>query len=253
MLTVRDGTRRGTSVALALVAVLLLTACSRATDPSASATAAPDAGPVETLSDAGATDVPGAPDADPVTADGLDGDGVVTFAVVGDSLSLGDSWDFENGVAGELSWVSHAEDEAADFVGGTAVVGAPSWVQAQRALPVEADALVLALGTNDMSADLGFTATAEALVSIVETVGAPRVLLLAVPPRTYERAVTTTQFNGWLQGLAAEHDWEFVDAPAPVRDGEAWAPGMTTDGIHYTRAAVALVGAYVGEALRGER
>ncbi|WP_062379482.1 SGNH/GDSL hydrolase family protein [Demequina pelophila] len=245
---------RALALPAALAAALTLGACTAAPVPAvtaaASAGAQPAAAPVATASPEPVSTVGTVPAAATVTLP-------LTFAVVGDSLSLGNSPDFEHGVTGELSWVHHARGDGAVFVGGTAVEGAPSWTQADRAALLEedvlaADVLVMALGTNDMSADVGAARTYEALADIAATFDAERVLVLAVPPRRYEIDPTTTEFNAGLQSLAAEMDWEYVDAPAPVRDGDAWADGMTGDGIHYTRAAIPLVGAAVGAALRGE-
>lgn len=228
--------------ALAIVAAATLAACS----PSMAASQATVSRDATTASSPPAA----AAQATPVEAQELTASGPVTFAVVGDSLSLGNSPDFDGGVAGNLSWVYWAQGDDATFVGGTAEVGAASWSQARRAVPIDADVLVMALGTNDMSADASFAATAEALTQIAATVGAPRVLVLSVPPRRYEGEPSTVEFNGWLRGLAAEHDWQFVDAARVVRDGDTWADGMTGDGIHYSNEAIPLVGAYVGFALR---
>ncbi len=247
-----------TRAAMTLAAVAALAACTAHAEPlaqpGAEVTLAADPAPASSTAGTEVATEPVATEPAPSPVPGP-----FTFAVVGDSLSVGNSPYFEEGEVGDLSWVAYAQGDGADFIGGTAVVGATSWWQLERAklLPDEvlgADVLVMALGTNDMSATARFDATIEALTGIADLwTDADRVLVLAVPPRLHELAATTTEFNMFLQNLAAEHDWEYVDAASAVREGEEWAAGMTGDGIHYTRAAIPLVGAYVGEALRGER
>ncbi|WP_162197270.1 SGNH/GDSL hydrolase family protein [Demequina pelophila] len=183
----------------------------------------------------------------------------IRLAVVGDSLSAGFSRDFSAGDIDGSSWVPYAlggggggdgDGDGVSFAGGTAVPGATAPQQLARAEPVDADVLVLALGTNDLAWRLPFEETAGALVDIAATVGAPRVMLLAIPPIEPEISPTTPVYNRQLRRLAADRGWEFVDAPAPVRDGDAWAPGATTDGVHYTLESARLVGATVGDAIR---
>ena len=171
-------------------------------------------------------------------------------AVVGDSLSFGDSTAFAQDGLGPGSFVFWALGDDAVLAGGTAVPGATSVEQAARVTPVEADALILALGTNDLWRGLPFARTAEALTQIAAAVPAPRVVLLSVPPMDEDFRQDTAGFNRQLRRLAGEQGWEFVDAAAAVRDGDAWAAGATSDGVHYTESGARAVGARLGEALR---
>lgn len=178
------------------------------------------------------------------------GAGVLHVAVVGDSLSFGNSTSFTADGLGDESYVRWAFTDGIGLAGGTAVPGATSVQQAARVVPVDADALVLALGTNDLAWGLPFEETSGALAQIAATVGAPRVLLLSIPPLDYGQEVDVAGFNRRLEALAAEQGWEYVDATAPVREGDGWAPGMTTDGVHYTVEAARAVGESLREALR---
>ncbi|WP_172664135.1 SGNH/GDSL hydrolase family protein [Demequina rhizosphaerae] len=172
-------------------------------------------------------------------------------AVVGDSLSVGFSPSFTADGLDRTSYLYAALGDDAVLAGGTAVPGATSLHQRSRAEAVEADVLILALGTNDLAWGLPFDETAGALRDIAATVGPPpRVILLAIPPLEPELGPTTPVYNAWLSALAEAEGWEFVDAPAPVRDGDGWAPGMSNDGVHYTARAARLVGEKVGRALR---
>ena len=182
---------------------------------------------------------------------GAGGGGVMHVAVVGDSLSFGNSTSFTADGLGDESYVRWAFTDGIGLAGGTAVPGATSVQQAERVVPVDADALVLALGTNDVAWGLPFAQTAGALEEIAATVGAPRVLLLSIPPLDYGQEVDVAGFNRRLEALAADQGWEFVDATAPVREGDGWAPGMTIDGVHYTVDAARAVGEKLREALRG--
>ncbi len=217
------GVRRA---ALAGALGLMLTAC-----------AADGAGTGASSGDAGA----GPPDAS----------SPLRLAVVGDSLSVGLSPDFTAEDLDESSYVYWALGDDVVLAGGTAEPGATSLQQRDRARAVAADVLVLALGTNDLAWGLSFDETAAALVDIEGIVGAPRVLLLSIPPLEPELGPTTPVFNRRLRRLAADQGWEFVDAAAAVRDGDAWAAGMTTDGVHYTVEAARAVGEALGAALRG--
>lgn len=171
-------------------------------------------------------------------------------AVVGDSLSFGDSATFTQDGLGEESYLRWALGDDAVLAGGTAVPGATSLHQVERAEPVAADVLILALGTNDLAWGLPFEDSEAALTQIVATVGVERVLLLSIPPVDPAYGLDATAYNRQLRRLAHDQDWEWVDATAAVRDGRDWAPGMTSDGIHYTVAGAQAVGAAVGDALR---
>lgn len=173
----------------------------------------------------------------------------VEMVVVGDSLSESNSPDFTAGDIGDGSWVYYAATGGVEFAGGWAEGGATSGAQAEVVEPAAGDVLVVGLGTNDNGQQLSFDETASNLESIAATIGIQRVVVLAIPPREDELAVTTTAFNAALESLARENGWEYLDAAASVRDGDAWASGMTSDGIHFTTEAAQIIGDVVHDYL----
>jgi lysophospholipase L1-like esterase len=120
---------------------------------------------------------------------------------------------------------------------------------ATAAEPVEADVLVILAGTNDVGAGATRASTLENLREIAAAVGAPEVVISAVPPIDAAPALAT-ELNVALEGLAREEGWGWVDAPAGLRDGERFADGMTSDGLHPTEAGARVLGDAIGEAVR---
>ena len=175
----------------------------------------------------------------------------LTVVAVGDSITAADSPDVPAGVFGPGSWVPSAEGPGVDVTGGWAVPGATTADMRAGVQPLEADALVVMAGTNDVRRGLPWTESAAALDGIVATVGVPRVLVCSIAPLTEDPAAVA-QYNGRLAGLAAAEGWEFVDCGASVRDpsGE-WLPGTTYDGVHPTVDGAARIGAVVHQALVG--
>ena len=166
----------------------------------------------------------------------------LALAVVGDSISEADSRDFSAGVLGPGSWVSHAIGDGVRFAGGWAVSGALTSQMARGARPVPADVLVVLAGTNDVASGLPFESCAVNLRSIVGTIGAPRVVVSSIPPMDFAPSFAT-DFNQRLRDLADQVGWEFVDAMAGIRDGDArFAPGMSVDGVHPTAEAARVIG-----------
>jgi lysophospholipase L1-like esterase len=115
---------------------------------------------------------------------------------------------------------------------------------------VEADVLVILAGTNDVNNGVPFEQSAGNLVRVVEKVGARKVLVSAIPPIDVQPGLSP-RFNQQLQQFALSHGWVFVDPMAGVREGDRFAPGMTTDGVHPTEAAAQVIGAALGKAIVG--
>jgi len=165
----------------------------------------------------------------------------ISLVVVGDSISHADSEAFP-GRVGSRSWVQYATGDGVRLAGGWAENGATTTDMLAGVLPVDADVLVLLAGTNDVGTGLAFETTAANLRQIVATVGAPRVIISAVPPRD-DAPDATMAFNGTLQGLALAEGWEFTDPMGALREGGSYLPGMTDDGVHPTLPAAELIGA----------
>lgn len=167
---------------------------------------------------------------------------------VGDSITESNSPDFVAGQYGSGSWVSHLASEIS-VVGGWARGGATTADMAANVVEApEATVLVLLAGSNDIAANVPFEETAANLETIAEKVGADTVLVSSVPPRDMDPA-SVTRFNEQLADLAASEGWEFTDPMTGIRDGDRYASGMTSDGIHPTEAAATLLGQNLSEAL----
>lgn len=173
----------------------------------------------------------------------------VTFAAVGDSITEANSTDFSAGKIGARSWVSHVGPGAA-FAGGWALSGARSAAMAENARGVEADVLVILAGTNDVFNDVPFDQTAGNLVRVAEKVGAEKVLVSAIPPIDFEPDLAT-RFNQQLKRFVMSRGWVFVDPMTGIREGDRFAAGMTTDGVHPTEGAAQVIGAALGQAIIG--
>lgn len=168
----------------------------------------------------------------------------IRVAVVGDSISEANSDDFDAGDVGDGSWVRYAAGDGLAFAGGHAVGGETTGQLLDGVTAVPSDVLVMLAGTNDSGQRIPFDTTAANLQQIAATVGAPRVVLSAIPPRD-EAPEVAVEFNARLQEFAASQGWEFIDPMSGVRDGDRYATGMTEDGIHPTSAAAQIIGAAV--------
>ncbi|QTE30459.1 SGNH/GDSL hydrolase family protein [Pengzhenrongella sicca] len=221
--TPRRAWLRACGAALAVVAIGLAVVASRTgLEPSGAVAAGAD--------DAGAT--------------------VVRFAAVGDSITNANSADFAGLRVGDDSWVNFATGPEVAFVGGWARGGAQTADMVEHARAVEADVLVIIAGTNDLAHGVSFEATTANLVTIARAVGAPRVVVSAIPPRD-DRPASARGFNRELEPFVRAQGWTFVDAMVGLRSDDRYGPGMTTDGLHPSHRAaeilgVALAGAIVG-------
>jgi len=167
--------------------------------------------------------------------------GDLRVAVVGDSLSAGRSRFLGNGLD-DKSWMTYAQGDGIEFAGGWAKAGATVEEMAAAVSPVDADLLVLMGGTNDVRLGTSFAQARSSYESIIETVGADRVLIAAIPP--YERApeaATTYDVDlaSWAygEGYAVVDPWTFARG-----DDGLFAPGASADGIHPTYSGYARLG-----------
>ncbi|MGX5654763.1 SGNH/GDSL hydrolase family protein [Geodermatophilus nigrescens] len=174
----------------------------------------------------------------------------VRLAVVGDSITAGIGAPLEGTQArGTGSWLPAAVGGPVELVGGWAVPGAHTAEMAAGVQPLEADALVVLGGTNDVLADVPWERTREDLLAVVATAGVPRVLLVAVPPS--DRAPeATAALNGRLRQLAAEQGWSHLDAWADVTAADGrFVPGASADGIHPVQPVADAAGGRIRAAL----
>jgi lysophospholipase L1-like esterase len=172
----------------------------------------------------------------------------VTVAAAGDSITAGNSPDFNKGQLGTFSWPSLLPAGEA-FAGGWAKGGASTSVIAANVQPVSADVLVLIAGTNDLG-KVPFSVSAANLQAIVQKVGIKRVIVSAIPPYDPNPELAV-EYNQELEPFVRAQGWEFVDAMAGVRDGDHYAPGMTgDDGIHPTQPAVQLIAQAIAKQIK---
>jgi lysophospholipase L1-like esterase len=119
---------------------------------------------------------------------------------------------------------------------------------AENTRAVEAEVLVILAGTNDVFNDVPFEQSAGNLVRVTERVGAEKVLVSAIPPIDFEPELAT-RFNQELKQFAMSRGWIFVDPMTGIREGDRFAAGMTTDGVHPTEAAAQVIGMALGKAI----
>jgi hypothetical protein len=170
------------------------------------------------------------------------------FAVVGDSISAGSQPVEGRQVRGTGSWVPAADTDPLVFRGGWAVPGATTADMRAGVQPVEVEAVVVMGGTNDLVNDVPWDVSRENLISVVDTVGAPDVLLSAVPPID-ARPTAATAYNTHLERLAEERGWAFGDPWAWVRLEGRFIQGASPDGVHPTVEVAGQVGSRIRETL----
>lgn len=187
------------------------------------------------------------PTSETEASSGVDQD-QLSIAVVGDSITQASAATFAPGQLSEDSWVSHAVGDPIELTGGWARWGATTAEMAAHASPVDADVLVIMAGTNDLAVGSAPEQVAADLQRIVDQVGADQVLLCAVPPIDAQPEVVPP-FNEFLSDTAEANGWAWTDPAAQIRADGAFAPGMSTDGVHPTEAGATQIGTAVREVL----
>ena len=217
----------------------------------------PDDGPGTSVDNGPSADATSAPGTGPGGPAGQDrsplfdtpADSAAVYEVYGDSLTVADSPDFAGGRLGPESWLAHMDPErfAVTAAGGRWGATVPDVLAGHLADgPMEADALLVFLGTNDLFRAAGDTASAHAaFVGEVEDLagrrgrGGAAVVVVAVGPSGTDAARgvpgPVRDWNERTRAAAAERGWTFVDPWGPVRDeaSNTFAdPQDTTDGLH---------------------
>jgi hypothetical protein len=168
-------------------------------------------------------------------------------AVVGDSLSAGRSHFLGNGLDDE-SWMTYANGDGIEFVGGWARAGARPEQMADAVAPIaHVDVLVVLAGTNAVLHDETVSEVTHAYEQIADTIGADRVVVSAIPPyRAHAEAAAV--YNRDLRELTQREGWTWVDPWTAARDGDGWSEGFSADGVHPAGPEQYAV---LGRALRG--
>lgn len=155
----------------------------------------------------------------------------IRVAVVGDSLSAGRSHFSGNGLDDE-SWMTYAEGEGIQYMGGWARSGATPDQMAAAVQPIsDVDVLVILAGTNAVRDGTTLVEEASAYEQIVDVVRPKRVIVARIPPYR-SHAGAALRYNDDLRGFAESRGWTWVDPWTAARDGDDWAEGFSTDGMH---------------------
>jgi lysophospholipase L1-like esterase len=178
--------------------------------------------------------------ATPVGALGTPAD-PVRVAVVGDSLTAGGGRMLSWGLTRD-TWISYAEGDGIEYVGGWAKGGTTVQEQAANVRPVgDVDVLVLMAGTNNVRLHIGFAQSASSYDRIVDTIHPKHVIVGAIPP--YDRNPRAAAvYEQQLRSYVAAKRWDFVDPWGFARDGLVFRPGVSLDGVHPVTAGYERLG-----------
>jgi hypothetical protein len=177
-------------------------------------------------------------------------DDPITFAVAGDSLTAWDNQTFPEpeGEFDPITWTHWAIADGLELAGGYARAFATARDVADAMVPVDADVLVVMVGTNDT----GVTNTDAVLTSIDDIVGtaAVRAVVISAIPPDDGFADEALAFNEVLSSFASERRWTFVDPWDGMRVEGRWVTGLSDDGIHPNADAARDAAAVLGRAIR---
>jgi hypothetical protein len=180
------------------------------------------------------------------------GETPITFAVAGDSLTAWDNQTFPEptGELDPITWTHWVIADGLQLAGGYARGYASAQDVSDAMVAVDADVLVVMVGTNDT----GVTDTESVLASIDDIVatagaGAGAVLVSAIPPDD-GYAEDALAYNAALAAHVADRGWAFVDPWEDMRVAGVWGEGLSDDGIHPTAEVAKKAGAVIGQAIR---
>lgn len=117
------------------------------------------------------------------------------------------------------------------------------------------DLLIVHGGTNDVSGEITppvVTGNLERIRLAAESVGVP-LFVCTLPPRAEPEAdARVVAVNAAIKAWAAIHGVTVLDTGMPLRDPVlgGWLPGYTTDGLHPTPTAAALMSEVAAKTLR---
>lgn len=172
----------------------------------------------------------------PVTADPLP----VTFASEGDSISaLADN----NGKTITWSWVRDAvKDGGLKYIGVYMRAGATTKELVQHAVPTKAEVMIVMGGTNDVTTGVSTSSTLNNIAEIFKRTGGKYKILTAIAPRNiYTQQTNIT--NYWLEQLAKQHHWIFIDPWVSFRASNgSWIKGTNADVTHPNTITGMIVG-----------
>ncbi|MDP4887805.1 MAG: SGNH/GDSL hydrolase family protein [Candidatus Nanopelagicales bacterium] len=181
-------------------------------------------------------------------------------AFLGDSITRGMS-DTDLGIVDEYSWLHGLLDDTTGSVRlATVTAGngmSTAWMAGQvwTAMYPTPDLLIVHGGTNDVSGEITppvVTGNLERIRLAAESVGVP-LFVCTLPPRAEPEAdARVVAVNAAIKAWAAIHGVTVLDTGTPLRDPVlgGWLPGYTTDGLHPTPTAAALMSEVAAKTLR---
>ena len=119
---------------------------------------------------------------------------------------------------------------------------------ADSMVAVDADVLVVMVGTNDTGVTDPDACSPRSTTSS-RPAGARSVLISAIPPDD-GFAADALVYNLALVEHAADRGWAFVDPWAAMRVDGVWQDGLSIDGIHPTADAAKAAGEIISGAIR---
>ena len=178
---------------------------------------------------------------------------------LGDSITRG-ATDPALGVVDEYSWFYGLIDDSAGAVrwgGSVAEIGmTTSWMadQANDALALSPDILIVHGGTNDISGEIDIPyviSNFQRIKDAADAYGIP-LAVCTVPPRDDPEAdARAIALNEALKAWAEQEDVILLDTAAPLRNpAGGWNDGFSADGLHPTPAAGLLMSAAAAATLR---
>lgn len=192
----------------------------------------------------------------PVTAPGAGtasalgtADNPVRVAIVGDSLTAGGGRTIPEEPLDRNTWMTYAQGDGVDWVGGWAKGGTTVQQMAGAVTPIDdVDVLVLMAGTNDVRLHIGFAASARYYDAIVDTIKPKHVIVAAIPPYNLNPAGAAA-YERQLEAYVNLKGWEFVDPWGFARDGLVYVKHTSIDGIHPVTSGYRKVGLYLRGAI----
>jgi lysophospholipase L1-like esterase len=177
-------------------------------------------------------------------------DELITFAVAGDSLTAWDDQTFPepDGDLDPVTWTHWVIEDGLVLAGGYARGFASAREIADAMVAVDADILVVMVGTNDTGVT-DAAAVFDAIDDIVRVSRVSEVLVSAIPPDD-GFANEALAYNAKLEAFVESREWGWVDPWDGMRDGGAWVAGLSGDGVHPTAGAARDAGAIIVAAIR---
>jgi len=172
---------------------------------------------------------------------------VTTFAVLGDSISAGQSPSLPDDVD-PTTWISYAQSRTVRWVGGWTRGGSTTSDLLEHLTPVGADVLVVLGGTNNVNKGLAFATAERDLIAIGAGCACGSLLVVAIPPNEMHPLVAAV-YNQQLLELARQHGWSYVDPWVAERHGVRWRDGRSIDGVHPVIEVFAGVGRQIRAAI----